>query len=496
MKKILLSFILMILIVPCGMILNACNNSKKYTITYIVDEEVYSTYKTSGKEEIELPANPSKAGCEFKGWYYDLTTETALTTKTYANKKLIADIEVYAKFDVIEYLINYNLDGGTNDVNNPTRYTIHDQDIVLNDAQKTGYNFDGWFTESSYTNNIETINIANLQEYNLFAKFTINQYTISFNANGGTLVNSITQDYNTLVSEPVAPTKEGYIFDGWYIDNNTFINNFNFTTMPAGDVELHAKWKGLFDVSSNTILGLTEYGKTLRLVNIPTSIDGTKITAIANNAFKDCENIINIIIPTNILEIGNNVFESCDNLVSIYYGGKSTQYSDISIGEQGTEFDDLKIYYYVETKVEVPKDGGNYWHYDIDGCSPLVWDMSTYSFNDGDVVIQKGETTINFSYNLQMETTSVAYEYIFNNVMDTTIAVSLNNIDVENSGVAISFVYSNTQLSSITSSSSINTTQTLETGETIYIYLVVSPVNLNTAVDFIVSPVWNYGKLS
>ncbi|MBQ7797883.1 MAG: hypothetical protein IJ371_02035, partial [Clostridia bacterium] len=156
----------------------------------------------------------------------------------------------------------------------------------------------------------------------------------------------------------------------------------------------------------------------------------------------------------------------------------------------------LKIYYYVETKVEVPKDGGNYWHYDIDGCSPLVWDMSTYSFNDGDVVIQKGETTINFSYNLQMETTSVAYEYIFNNVMDTTIAVSLNNIDVENSGVAISFVYSNTQLSSITSSSSINTTQTLETGETIYIYLVVSPVNLNTAVDFIVSPVWNYGKLS
>lgn len=73
----------------------------------------------------------------------------------------------------------------------------------------------------------------------LYAKFTINQYTISFNADGGSDVDSITQDYNTVVSAPTAPTKNGYTFDGWF--ENGSQTAYTFSTIPAENVSLNAK---------------------------------------------------------------------------------------------------------------------------------------------------------------------------------------------------------------------------------------------------------------
>ena len=120
----------------------------------------------------------------------------------------------------------------------------------LEDASKTGYTFNGWYLEAEFENEIETIDTSLLQNYNLYAKFTINQYTMTFDTNGGSAISSITQDYNSPVVRPSDPTRDGYEFREWYTDNNTFLNKYLFTTMPANEITVYAKFIIIFCIGA------------------------------------------------------------------------------------------------------------------------------------------------------------------------------------------------------------------------------------------------------
>jgi uncharacterized repeat protein (TIGR02543 family) len=75
----------------------------------------------------------------------------------------------------------------------------------------------------------------------LYAKFEINEYTISFESNEGSAVSAITQDYATEVVTPSEPTRIGYTFAGWFSDVE-LTTAYVFSTMPAEDITLYAKW--------------------------------------------------------------------------------------------------------------------------------------------------------------------------------------------------------------------------------------------------------------
>ncbi len=107
---------------------------------------------------------------------------------------------------------------------------------------KEGFIFGGWYNNSEFTgepiSNIETEMIDNLT---LYARWLINAYTIKLELNGGTGINTITEDYDKPLTEPIV-SKEGYSLQGWYTDLE-LTTPYTFTSMPAENITLYAKWE-------------------------------------------------------------------------------------------------------------------------------------------------------------------------------------------------------------------------------------------------------------
>ena len=186
---------------------------------------------------ISAPVAPTKEHYTFAGWYSD-----AALTKTYSfTTQPAEDITLYAKWTPVVYEIEYVLNGGTNSKNNVTKYTVEDK-IELHAPSKVGYDFVGWFTDAEFTSSVVTeLKVGTSGKITLYAHYSINQYTISFESNGGTSVSAITQNYATSVTAPEAPSKNGYTFAGWY-SNASLTSKYTFSTMPAEDITLYAKW--------------------------------------------------------------------------------------------------------------------------------------------------------------------------------------------------------------------------------------------------------------
>ena len=91
-------------------------------------------------------------------------------------------------------------------------------------AQKTDNNNNGGGISDNQNNNNST------------------EYTVSFNSNGGSSVSAYREKLNQIINAPETPTKSGYIFGGLYLDNNTFVNKYDFKSKVTSSFTLYAKW--------------------------------------------------------------------------------------------------------------------------------------------------------------------------------------------------------------------------------------------------------------
>ncbi len=238
-KRIGTSIICFVLLIVSMFALSACGGKvNNFKLSFKVDSEVYQTITTTGNESISIPENPTKTGYEFDGWYWDKDVwSRPFTANSLLDAPISSDMSVYAKFDTIDYDITYNVDGGTH--NNPLSYTIEDN-ITLSDAEKTGYSFVGWYSDSNYNTKVETISAGRTGDIALYAKFEIENYTISY-TNTKDVVNSNPTSYN-VNSDTIILTnlsKDGYTFDGWYngVDKITEISKGS-----TGNLTLEARW--------------------------------------------------------------------------------------------------------------------------------------------------------------------------------------------------------------------------------------------------------------
>lgn len=153
-----------------------------------------------------------------------------------------------------EYTISFESNGGGNiDAISKGEGEILEEPSI---PSKVGYSFGGWYIDENFGT---PFTFSSMPSGNVvvYVKWEPNEYTISFNSNGGSVVSAITQDYGTVVSEPSDPTRTGYTFDSWCIDQG-LDTEYNFTTMPAGDITLYAKWEiVIYDISFNNIENAT-----------------------------------------------------------------------------------------------------------------------------------------------------------------------------------------------------------------------------------------------
>jgi uncharacterized repeat protein (TIGR02543 family) len=184
------------------------------------------------------------------------------------------------------YTVTFDANGGTGSMSSQSANTS--TALTLNSFTMTGYTFTGWNTAAngsgtSYANGASYDFTANIT---LYAQWTINTYTVTFNSNGGSAVSPITGvEYNTAVGLlPADPTKTGYTFGGWFTDNGTFANAFTAASIVTDDITVHAKWTAItFTLTYNAGAGGSITGETSQTVSYGES--GSEVTATPTTGY-------------------------------------------------------------------------------------------------------------------------------------------------------------------------------------------------------------------
>ena len=219
----------------------------QYTITFDTNggSEIAPITQDYGTE-ITAPDNPTRKGYTFKGW-----------DKEIPETMPAENITVKAQWKINQYTIAFDTNGGSEIA--PITQDYGTKIIAPADPTRKGYTFKGWDKEIPETMPADNITVK--------AQWEINQYTITFDTNGGSEIDSITQDYGTKIIAPADPTRKGYTFKGWDKEIPE--------TMPAGNITVKAQW----EINQYTITFDTNGGSDIAPI---TQAYGTEITAPDN----------------------------------------------------------------------------------------------------------------------------------------------------------------------------------------------------------------------
>ena len=219
-------------------------NTNKYTITFETNggSEIAPITQDYGTE-ITAPDNPTRKGYTFKGWDKEIPETMPAENMT-----------VKAQWEINQYTIAFDTNGGSEIA--PITQDYGTEITAPDNPTRKGYTFKGWDREIPETMPAENITVK--------AQWEINQYTITFDTNGGSEIAPITQDYGTKITAPDNPTRKGYTFKGWDKEIPK--------TMPAENITLKAQW----EINQYTITFDTNGGSEIAPI---TQDYGTEITA-------------------------------------------------------------------------------------------------------------------------------------------------------------------------------------------------------------------------
>lgn len=298
--------------------------SQAYTITYntnggLNDGRNPSVF-TENTETFSL-YEATKLNFTFLGWFdNEALSGTPVTQITKGTK---SNVVLWAKWSSAQITVTFNPNGGgvspmTKVVKKGGTYG------ELPTPTKAGYKFDGWFTEiDGGTQVLPTTSVLSNADHTLFAQWTENVYTVTYNLDGGTNAagNPATFKRSNLPVLLYDATKNGEYFAGWYLDAEF---TKRVTKIDAGmlkNVELWARFSAtplVFDLVGSSAYSVRAANTSISGdIDIPQTYNGKPVVVIQNSAFKDCSSLTSILIPNSIKSIGINAFENCSNITEI-----------------------------------------------------------------------------------------------------------------------------------------------------------------------------------
>lgn len=210
-------------------LVNYSNKLQRFTVRFESNggTEIEDITNVIAGTTINQPETPIKLGYGFDGWYKDASLSQPWNFEV---DKVTSDITLYAKWIENAYTVTFqDYDGSVI----KTQSVKHGESATAPaEPQREGHTFAGW--DKEFSNIIADTVIT--------ATYTPNVYTVTFESNGGTAVESQKVAYGDPIVQPAAPIKEGYGFGGWFEDPG-FKFPWNFeTSKVTADTILYAKW--------------------------------------------------------------------------------------------------------------------------------------------------------------------------------------------------------------------------------------------------------------
>ena len=214
------------------------------------------------------PAKPPKENHTFAGWYngdekFDFDADTTNAPNV---------LELVAKWDINKYTVQFVSDYGSF----ADQTVEHGKPIdtgKLTIPKAEGYTFDDWYTDDTYSTKFDFTQPIT-SNTTVYAKWTANDYEVSFVTEHGDAPDSQNVPYNGTASDPGKLSAEGYTFIGWYTDH-TCTTEFNFSTPITGDTKVYAKWEKNAPVLPDTY--------ELNVSGAFVYVDGVDVTASAGD---------------------------------------------------------------------------------------------------------------------------------------------------------------------------------------------------------------------
>ena len=204
-----------------------------------------------------------------------------------------ADVtELTVQWTAPTYTVTLHANGGTINNGNVTSYTygVGATLPTADDMTYTGHTFKGWYDNESLTGSpVTAIGGTEMGNKEYWAKWEINQYTITVKPENGKADITITQDYGTAITAPADPTREGYTFIGWDMEIPT--------TMPAENITLKARWKDIEKPTGEIIIGTNKWREFLNKLTFGLFFKDTQEVTI--NAFDNSGTVFVSYLVTN-----------------------------------------------------------------------------------------------------------------------------------------------------------------------------------------------------
>ncbi|WP_165252635.1 InlB B-repeat-containing protein [Adlercreutzia sp. ZJ304] len=225
-----------------------------------------------------FPKATAATGYSFKGWYDAATagTQKAASGILPPLTAVSANTTWYAQYDANTYTVTFNANGGS--VSPTTKTVTYDSTYEdLPTPTRAGYTFAGWYTDASGGTQVtSSTKVTITSNQTLYAHWTANTITLTWDSQGGTTVGNTTQTYSSTSSvfcPTPNPTKTGYTFDGWWTTKDTSgykVNN-NSEPLPPTNTTYYAHWTinkysvSYVDTSGNTTSATFDYNTEITM---------------------------------------------------------------------------------------------------------------------------------------------------------------------------------------------------------------------------------------